>query len=318
MAMPALHCQMKLRPITVAAGLPQIEVAVAENSTALIFRVLDPPTDDDTNELIAFGAKHELRIYLQPGGLDSLQLIQPAAIDEPLYYSLPEFDIRIEFEPIDERELRKRFASFSSAQLSGSSMDHGGIRKSIWVPGELQISNPQHLDALVGRLLLAGALEGQVHPQRLGLHDLGRHVACFGIARPVGAHPAGQGQAVVPHVGHVDRLCPAVIQGEHDPIGQWIAPDANVREIGEDGDQQTDRHEEQHLPRVAGKNPSRCLGEQPRTDQWRQEEHDQSHEARAPKMAPMFIPSAARRNSSGTSPQKKNGPGTAMSNNLGK
>ena len=107
--------------LTIRARLPQIEVAVAENSTALIFRVLDPPTDNDTNELIAFGAKHELRIYLQPGGLDSLQLIQPVTIEEPLYYSLPEFDIRIDFEPIDfvqvNADINQRMVKFAIEQL---------------------------------------------------------------------------------------------------------------------------------------------------------------------------------------------------------
>ncbi len=37
-----------------------------------------------------------------------------------------------------------------------------------------------------------------------------------------------------------------------------------------------------------------------------------------PKTAPMFIPSAAFLISSGTSPQKKNGPGTAISASFGK
>ena len=46
---------------------------------AMVFRVLDEPSDDDKEHLIAFGAaKITCRIYLQPGGLDSLELIEPA------------------------------------------------------------------------------------------------------------------------------------------------------------------------------------------------------------------------------------------------
>jgi 23S rRNA (uracil1939-C5)-methyltransferase len=87
--------------LSVRARLPQIEVAVADNATALVFRVLDPPTAGDLDEFGAFGREHGLRIYLQPGGLDSLQLLYPESEQPPLYYELPEFDVRIEFEPID-------------------------------------------------------------------------------------------------------------------------------------------------------------------------------------------------------------------------
>ena len=49
----------------------------------------------------AFADEHGVRVYLQPGGLDSLYRLHPAGEQEPLYYTLPEFDVRIEFEPID-------------------------------------------------------------------------------------------------------------------------------------------------------------------------------------------------------------------------
>ncbi len=113
--------------LTIRARLPQIEVAVAENSTALVFRVLDAPGEADMNELIAFGVRHELRIYLQPGGLDSVQLIQPPAIDEPLYYTLPEFDIRVDFEPIDfvqvNGDINRRMVKFAIEQLQPKADD---------------------------------------------------------------------------------------------------------------------------------------------------------------------------------------------------
>ena len=87
--------------LSVRARLPQIEVAVADNATALVFRVLDPPSASDLDGFGAFGRAHDLRIYLQPGGLDSLQLLYPENEQPPLYYELPEFDVRIEFEPVD-------------------------------------------------------------------------------------------------------------------------------------------------------------------------------------------------------------------------
>jgi 23S rRNA (uracil1939-C5)-methyltransferase len=107
--------------LSIRARLPQIEVAAAENALALVFRVLDEPTDVDKEHLIAFGAAHDCRIYLQPGGLDSLQLIEPADCDESLYYTLPEFDIKVDFEPIDfvqvNSDINQRMVHFAIEQL---------------------------------------------------------------------------------------------------------------------------------------------------------------------------------------------------------
>jgi 23S rRNA (uracil1939-C5)-methyltransferase len=87
--------------LSIRARLPQIEVAVADNATALVFRVLDLPSARDRDEFRGFAGDHGLRVYLQPGGLDSLQLLHPEGDQEALYYALPEFDVRIEFEPVD-------------------------------------------------------------------------------------------------------------------------------------------------------------------------------------------------------------------------
>ena len=86
--------------LSIKARLPQIEVAVAENDVAMVFRVLDPPSNEDKALLSEFGAQHDVRIYLQPGGLDSVSLLYPEVDVEALTYSLPEFDIRIEFDAI--------------------------------------------------------------------------------------------------------------------------------------------------------------------------------------------------------------------------
>jgi 23S rRNA (uracil1939-C5)-methyltransferase len=85
--------------LSVRERVPQIEVAVADNAVALVFRVLDPPSVADLGRLRAFGAAHGLRIYLQPGGLDSVQELD--APGEPLHYQLPKFQIRLQFLPTD-------------------------------------------------------------------------------------------------------------------------------------------------------------------------------------------------------------------------
>jgi 23S rRNA (uracil1939-C5)-methyltransferase len=113
--------------LSIRARLPQIEVAVAENAIALVFRVLDPPTESDATAFRQFGEEHGLRIYLQPGGLDTIALLYPESVDGPLCYTLPEFDIRIDFEPVDfvqvNSEINRRMVHFAVEQLAAGPKD---------------------------------------------------------------------------------------------------------------------------------------------------------------------------------------------------
>lgn len=84
--------------LSIRSRLPQIEVAIADNVTTLVFRVLDPPTEEDEAALHAFASEHGVQISLQSGGLDTVQPMQPPL---PLTYTLPDFDIEIEFEATD-------------------------------------------------------------------------------------------------------------------------------------------------------------------------------------------------------------------------
>ncbi len=85
--------------LSIRARVPQIEVAVADNVLALVLRVLDPPTASDRDLLQSFARAQTLEFYLQPGGLESVvPLTEPAT---PLYYELPEHDVRITFAPTD-------------------------------------------------------------------------------------------------------------------------------------------------------------------------------------------------------------------------
>jgi 23S rRNA (uracil1939-C5)-methyltransferase len=113
--------------LSIRARLPQIEVAVAENGVGLVFRVLDAPTPDDIALLCAFGESHGLRIYLQSGGPDSVAMLFPTDGGEALVYSLPEFDIRIEFEPLSfvqiNSEINRQMVS-RAIELLELSADH--------------------------------------------------------------------------------------------------------------------------------------------------------------------------------------------------
>lgn len=85
--------------LEIAARVPQIEVAVAQDACALVLRVLDAPSAADLERLRAFEATHGVRFYLQPGGPETVAAL--AAGTPPLHYSLPAFDVTIEFEPTD-------------------------------------------------------------------------------------------------------------------------------------------------------------------------------------------------------------------------
>jgi len=88
-----------LTSLTLREQVPQIEVAVGDNVTALVLRILAPPTPEDEAQLIAFANTQGVRLYLQPGGLDSV--CELAATSEPLHYRLPRFDIELRFAPTD-------------------------------------------------------------------------------------------------------------------------------------------------------------------------------------------------------------------------
>ena len=51
--------------------LPQIEVAVGDETTALVLRHLEPLTPADRQRLADFGAQHRVAWWLQPGGPDT-------------------------------------------------------------------------------------------------------------------------------------------------------------------------------------------------------------------------------------------------------
>lgn len=88
-----------LGALSIREHVPQIEVAVADNATALVLRVLRAPSAADRERLGAFAAAHGVRLLLQSGGPASLE---PLGVrGEPLHYGLPAFGLSLEFEPTD-------------------------------------------------------------------------------------------------------------------------------------------------------------------------------------------------------------------------
>jgi len=92
--------------LSIRDRVPQIEVAVAESSTALVMRVLQPPSAADLALLEGFAAERGVQLYLQPGGYDSVRLIAGAAV--PLTYRLSKFDVELQFAPTDFVQINTR------------------------------------------------------------------------------------------------------------------------------------------------------------------------------------------------------------------
>ncbi len=92
--------QCLITELSLIRQIPQIEVAIGDQVTALIFRHLADFNDEDMSKLKAFAEQHNIDIYLQSGGLDSVLPLAGTA-PKQLSYSLPEFDITMEFLPTD-------------------------------------------------------------------------------------------------------------------------------------------------------------------------------------------------------------------------
>lgn len=85
--------------LTAFDRIPQVEVAVSDTATALVFRHLDALIEKDQAKLRDFGVKIGFHIYLQPKGPDSVHVLWPEQSE--LCYRLPEFDLELFFRPTD-------------------------------------------------------------------------------------------------------------------------------------------------------------------------------------------------------------------------
>ena len=93
--------------LSVYKELPQFEVALGEDASALVVRHMAALTEEDTEKLIAFGQEHGFHIYLQPKGPDTVHRIWPASSgkhEDRLHYTLQtpdEQEVKLAFHPMD-------------------------------------------------------------------------------------------------------------------------------------------------------------------------------------------------------------------------
>jgi 23S rRNA (uracil1939-C5)-methyltransferase len=89
-----------MEQLSIRDRMPQIELAVGHVATIMVLRVLEPPTSEDCDKLRAFAQENGIHFWLQPKGPET---IHPLDADNPgdLYYTLPEFDVRMPFAATD-------------------------------------------------------------------------------------------------------------------------------------------------------------------------------------------------------------------------
>lgn len=119
--------------LSIRTRLPQIEVALGQSApldpratsgvagseprrhadvVALVLRILDPLTADDKDRVAAFAAEHELEIWLQAKGPDTIVLFASGSHRAPnasaLGYRLPEFGLWMPYRPTDFTQVNHR------------------------------------------------------------------------------------------------------------------------------------------------------------------------------------------------------------------
>lgn len=93
--------------LSIRDRMPQIEVAVGDDISVLVFRILDPVSRSDEALLRAFGDRHNVQIWLQSKGPETATPLYPPDAPE-LTYSLLEFDLVYPFMPTEFTQVNPR------------------------------------------------------------------------------------------------------------------------------------------------------------------------------------------------------------------
>jgi 23S rRNA (uracil1939-C5)-methyltransferase len=110
--------------LSIAASVPQLEVAVSEGRCVLVMRVLMPPTPDDRAIIDAFAQAHGVEFALQPKGVDSVETLSGGPLT-PLRYSLSSFSMSFDFTPMDFVQVNAKV----NEQLVTKAIDYLDLRE---------------------------------------------------------------------------------------------------------------------------------------------------------------------------------------------
>ena len=89
-----------IEQLSIRDRIPQIEVAIGEKASVLVFRILEPLNENDKAVLSAYAESSGFQVWLQTKGPETARLFAPSEAAK-LEYLLPEFGVRIGFLPTD-------------------------------------------------------------------------------------------------------------------------------------------------------------------------------------------------------------------------
>jgi 23S rRNA (uracil1939-C5)-methyltransferase len=92
--------QELIMQLTLRDRIPQIELAVGEHATVLVLRIMDPLQPSDEPLLREFADRHQVQIWTQSKGPETVQPFYPLDAAS-LSYTLPEFDLTYPFMPTE-------------------------------------------------------------------------------------------------------------------------------------------------------------------------------------------------------------------------
>lgn len=111
--------------LSIRQQIPQIEMAMGDSECILIFRLLEQATEDDLKMLEEFGPQHDVVIYLQEGGPETIRPI--TGVPVPLNYRLDDFALTLEFLPQDftqvNTDINRRMVSLAIDKLELEATD---------------------------------------------------------------------------------------------------------------------------------------------------------------------------------------------------
>jgi len=99
---------------TIKAFIPQVECSMGDNVTALIIRHMKPFSSDDLMLIKQFADQHDLQIYLQSKGPETVTPLEK--YDQPLRFHLDSYQLTYEFLPNDFIQVNRRMNEKMIAQ----------------------------------------------------------------------------------------------------------------------------------------------------------------------------------------------------------
>jgi 23S rRNA (uracil1939-C5)-methyltransferase len=87
--------------LSIYQRIPQIELAAVDHRPVFVLRILESLCAEDEEKLKCFADQHQIQFYLQPKGPDTVYPFYPSTNEADLFYTLPEFNVRIQFKPTD-------------------------------------------------------------------------------------------------------------------------------------------------------------------------------------------------------------------------